>query len=363
MSDLKKAYAKAYYNLDDKNLCLFGCLESVDFYYFRFGDIELIDGENIIVNKENGEVKNVSNDSEELDKFEEIELNEVDCRELLSLNEFTMYKYNRLNINELADLMDLKENIYTSEEAVVNYFKELYFNNIDDMDLLNDINTLFYVRGYNVMFLMPLAEHKKEFDLEEYKDVSKGLTNSFEKTFEFIKYLNDLNSFRISNLSLYLINIRHLVDANILDINNAYIKECYEKNLDLRETLFQDYMSIDSKVKEAIKDIKEKVLVLLGGYGTDFNAFPHYEFLVDTEFMLYSIGDFKKTNMIKLMFKIVNKEHLMRTKNQYSTKYFEANKYLGNIKKEYFTWYIEKHSKEHYENDGYVQFYRHLEMR
>lgn len=122
-------------------------------------------------------------------------------------------------------------------------------------------------------------------------------------------------------------------------------------------------MSNDKDVREAIKTIKEKVLPSLGGYGEDYNLYPYFEFIIDTEFMLYSIGDFKKTNMVKLMFKIVNKEHLMRTKNQYSSKYFEVNKYLGNIKKEYVNWYIQKHTKNHYENNGYVQFYKHLEVR
>ena len=354
MISLEEAYVRAYRFLNDNDLKLTFCADSVNNYYFRFGNDRCV---NIAINKITNEIKyfNVEN----MDNNVTL----INYDYLLFLNEYTMYKFCKMNISELEELMILKENLYTSEEKVVNYFKELYFNNIDDMDLLNDINEIFYFRGYNVKFLMPLVEHKKVFDIDEYREKSKGLTNSLAKTNNFISYLKDLNNHRITNLSLYLINIRHLVDDGILNINNEYIKKCYEKNLDLRETLFSNYMSDDLTIKEAIKDIKEKVLVKLGGYGNDYNLFPYYEFLVDTEFMLYSIGEFKNINMIKLMFKIVDRVHLLRTKNQYSTKFENANKYLGKIKKEYVKWYIDKHSKERYENDGYVQFYRHLKMR
>lgn len=360
MISLEEAYVRAYRFLMDKDLRLDFCLDVMNAYYFRFGNEEYNDVEDIIVNKENKETKYLNNEFEYIDENSVIEVN---CESLWSLNEYTMYKYCKMSIDELSDLMNRKENLYSSEEAVVNYFKELYFNNLDDMDLLNDVNELFYVRGYNVMFLMPLVEHKIKFNIDEYREKSKGLTNSFTKTYEFINYLKDLNDHRVTNLSLYLINIKHFVDAGILDVDNSYIKECYEKNMDLRETLFSNYMSNNQNIKDAIKTIKEKVLVMLGGYGDDYNLFPYYEFLIDTEFMLYSIGEFKHTNMIKLMFKIVDKKHLLRTKNQYSTKFEDANKYLGKIKKDFVTWYINKHSKEKYENDGYVQFYRHLEMR
>lgn len=257
------------------------------------------------------------------------------------------------------------ENTLFSEEEVIATLIHIYGKNMDNIDLLNDINEVFYERGYNCHFLMPSVKHKK-FDVDEYCSyASKFVTKSSDKTMKLMDYLKEINSHRVTNMTLHLIKIKYLVDANILDINNSYIKKCYDENLDLREALFRDYLSENKDIIDAIKAMKEDVLTRIGGYGDDYNKFSYYEFILDTEFMLYSINNYKFSNMIKLMFLMVEEDHLKRLGSQYSTKYEDVGKYLTMIDKKYIKWYIEKHDSHvnSYKHDGYVQFYRHLEVK
>ncbi|MBR3890674.1 MAG: hypothetical protein IKJ30_01205 [Bacilli bacterium] len=270
-----------------------------------------------------------------------------------------------MNKEELRKIMIRLENTYFSEEEVILYFVDLYGLNPEDIDLLNDVNELFDERGYNCFFLMPSAKHKK-FDLDEYCGyASKFVTKSKDKTLALIKYLKEVNSHRVTNTTLHLIKIKYLVDEGLLDSSNSYIKKCYDENSNLRDTLFQEYMGKDENIKSAIKEIKENILTKIGGYGDDYNKYPYYEFIVDTEYLLYSINNYKYSNMIKLMFLMVEEEYLKRTGGQYSDKFENIGKYLSMIKKADVKWYLEKHNEYigSYNHDGYVQFYRHLEVK
>lgn len=270
-----------------------------------------------------------------------------------------------MNKDELKNLMVKLENTFFSEEEVILYFADMYGNDVNNINLLNDINELFDERGYNCYFLMPSVKHK-EFDLDEYCSyASKFVTRSKDKTLSLINYLKKLNSHRITNATLHLIKIKHLVDAGLMNSNNPYIKKCYDDNLDLRDTLFQKYNCKDENIKASIKYIKENILTKLGGYGDDYNKYPYYEFIVDTEYLLYSINNYKFSNMIKLMFLMVEKDYLKRTGSQYSEKYENIGKYLTMIDKSDVKCYLDKHKEyiDSYAHDGYVQFYRHLEVK
>ena len=62
---------------------------------------------------------------------------------------------------------------------------------------------------------------------------------------------------------------------------------------------------------------------------------------------------------------MVEEEYLKRTGGQYSDKFENIGKYLSMIKKADVKWYLEKHNEYigSYNHDGYVQFYRHLEVK
>lgn len=269
-----------------------------------------------------------------------------------------------MNYAELKKLMIKLENTILNEDKVIAYFVQLYEKDLKNMRLLENINQLFWERGYNTELLMPLEKHK-EYDVDEYIEKSKSVSRSKIKTFEFMRYLDQINFHIVTMTSLHLINIKYLIEEGMLDSNNFYVKKHIDLKSSLRDLLFEGYMSEDEETQKVIRDIKEKLLVLLGGFGEDYNEFPYNEFIIDTEYLLYSLNDYKKSNSIKLMFKMANKEHYARLNNQYSTKFEDVAVFLRSINKDLVNWYLNKHKEyiNDYERDGYVQFYRHLEVR
>lgn len=261
-----------------------------------------------------------------------------------------------------------KEVEFLNKDKVIDYFYKKCEVNREDYDLFENINYLFKVRGYGVVFEKPKQGSNKKFNHDEYRTLTSKVALSKDKTISLINYLKDVGSRRLTLSSLYLIKIKHLVDANIIKTNNPYLKECYQNDYSILDSLFKNYKSEDEEIKGGIDYIKHHVLAKLTEMG--FDKYDYYfwwnEFVLDSEYLLYSIQDYKVSNTIKVIFKIVEREFIDIYKNkQYYTKFDKTENYLSKIDNKLIEEYLEKYKYivPKLLDDGYVLLYRSLESR
>lgn len=261
-----------------------------------------------------------------------------------------------------------KEQEYYNRDKVIEYFIDKCKQNRHDHDLFNYLNELFELRGYGIRFKMPLYDTVKSFDYDEYKIITSGVGKSKSKTIDFINYLHDVGSRRLFITSMYLIKMKYLEEIGIVSSDNLYIKDCIDKNKNLQEALFDEYKSEDIVVKEAINYIKQEVLGKIVSAGFDDYEYYYWwnEFVLDSEYLLYSIGDYKIANTIKIIFKMLEKDFIgIYKEKKYYPKVEKAATYINkidyNLVKEYLIKYKDVVSQ--LIDDGYVLFYRNLESR
>ena len=261
-----------------------------------------------------------------------------------------------------------KEVELLNKDKVIEYFYKICEENRYDYDLFDNINYLFKVRGYGVVFEKPKYGSKKDFNHDEYVTLTAKVALSKDKTMTLINYLKDVGSRRLTLSALYLIKIKYLIDENVFKTNNSYIKECYENDYSLLDALFKNYKSNDEEIKKGIDYIKYHVLGKLTQMGFDEYEYYYWwnEFVLDSEYLLYSIGDYKISNTIKVIFKIVEREFIdiYKTK-QYYTKFDKTETYLSKIDNKLIEEYLEKYKYvvPKLIDDGYVLLYRSLESR
>jgi len=221
-----------------------------------------------------------------------------------------------------------------------------------------DVNDILNGYGYSSKFITPKKNNKK-FIVDEYKELIKDASKSKSKTIELIKYIKDINDYRLSLATLFRLKIRHLIQIELLPNDNEIINKDLSK--DLYNLYFENYNN------ENIKKIIESIFPELG---INYCNFDYMIFRLDMELLLWNIstkekGAYLKANSLRVYFEITPIEYYCwNDKEPYYNKPNLKNiiEYLKLIDKDKIEYIKEKYQDyiDDMDNTGYKALYKSL---
>lgn len=241
-------------------------------------------------------------------------------------------KWEREHLTE-KQIVDRFYKMITNSKSDTEEFDSNHLVNNFDSELIYSINDALHWKGYSYQFETPIIA-KYEFDSEEYGDLVSNCSKSKQKTFELLKYLSEMNNWRLTLNSLHFIKLARLFELGILPDSNDLKDRIGKYNLyDFYMSLFSEKHSNQEKLKEALEAWMEKIGLL-------WVRLDYMQFRMKMEYLLWTItqndkvkDSYLKVNTIKVGFSICPREYFCYNDKVYYNESIHKNlvKYLAFI--------------------------------